>query len=85
MTGSKKRHFTPLNYVSLEVLVPQDYFYRHLERTLDLSCVREIACLALEKWSLLMSIGSACSLVWTLSVSLSASSLNIRLVVEPCF
>jgi transposase len=27
--------------VSLEELVPQDHFYRHLERILDLSCVRE--------------------------------------------
>jgi hypothetical protein len=31
----------PLITVSLEELVPQDHFYRHLERTLDLSCVRE--------------------------------------------
>ena len=40
MMGSKKRHFTPLSHVSLEELVPQDHFYRHLERTLDLSFVR---------------------------------------------
>jgi len=31
----------PLINVSVEQLVPQDHFYRHLERTLDLSFVRE--------------------------------------------
>src|SRR6266567_1268432 len=41
MMGSKQRSFTPLSNVSLEELVPQDHFYRHLERTLDLSFVRE--------------------------------------------
>src|SRR5947199_3528591 len=41
MMGSKQRHFAPLIQVSLEELVPQDHFYRHLERTLDLSFVRE--------------------------------------------
>src|SRR3989440_11088016 len=41
MMGSKERHFAPLIHVSLEQLVPQDHFYRHLERTLDLSFVRE--------------------------------------------
>lgn len=40
MMGSKERHFAPLIQVSLEELVPQDHFYRHLERTLDLSFVR---------------------------------------------
>src|SRR6478672_587572 len=39
--GSKERHFDPLINVSLEELVPQDHFYHHLERTLDLSFVRE--------------------------------------------
>jgi transposase len=39
--GGKQRHFAPLINVSLEELVPQDHFYRHLERTLDLSFVRE--------------------------------------------
>src|SRR5437588_262935 len=39
MMGSKERHFAPLINVSLEELVPQDHFYRHLERTLDLSFV----------------------------------------------
>ncbi len=41
MMGSKQRHFAPLIHVSVEELVPQDHFYRHLERTLDLSFVRE--------------------------------------------
>ena len=41
MMGSKERHFAPLIHVSLEELVPKDHFYRHLERTLDLSFVRE--------------------------------------------
>src|SRR5258708_1814113 len=41
MMGMKERHFAPLINVSLEELVPQDHFYRHLERTLDLSFVRE--------------------------------------------
>src|SRR2546421_3991687 len=39
MMGSKEWHFTPLINMSLEELVPQDHFYRHLERTLDLSFV----------------------------------------------
>jgi transposase len=42
MMGSKQRHFAPLINVSLDELVPQDHFYRHLERTLDLSFVREL-------------------------------------------
>src|SRR6516164_2622473 len=41
MMGSKERHFAPLIHVSVEELVPPDHFYRHLERTLDLSFVRE--------------------------------------------
>jgi hypothetical protein len=41
MMGKKERHFAPLIQVSLEELVPQDHFYRHLERKLDLSFVRE--------------------------------------------
>jgi hypothetical protein len=40
MMGKKERHFAPLIHVSLEELVPSDHFYRHLERTLDLSFVR---------------------------------------------
>src|SRR6266516_3974068 len=41
MMGTKERNFAPIVQVSLEELVPQDHFYRHLERTLDLSFVRE--------------------------------------------
>src|SRR6266516_7934433 len=41
MMGTKERNFAPLINGSLEELVPQDHFYRHLERTLDLSFVRE--------------------------------------------
>src|SRR5690348_9715894 len=42
MMGKKERSFAPLINVSLEALVPADHFYRHLERTLDLSFVREL-------------------------------------------
>jgi transposase len=31
-----------VEHLSLEELVPQDHFYRHLERVLDLSFVREL-------------------------------------------
>src|SRR5260221_3780200 len=41
MMGTKQRNFVPLLHVSLEELVPHDHFYRYLERTLDLSFVRE--------------------------------------------
>src|SRR6266480_4586390 len=41
MMGTKERSFAPLINVSLAELVPSDHFYRHLERTLDLSFVRE--------------------------------------------
>src|SRR6266404_7687829 len=41
MMGTKERRFAPLINVSLEELVPQDHFYRRLERTLDLSFVRK--------------------------------------------
>lgn len=40
MMGKKERQFAPLIHASLEELVPADHFYRHLERTLDLSFVR---------------------------------------------
>jgi hypothetical protein len=39
--GTQQRNFAPLVNVSLEALVPADNFYRHLQRTLDLSFVRE--------------------------------------------
>jgi hypothetical protein len=41
MMGTKVRRFAPLINVSVEELVPQDHFYRHLQHTLDLSFVRE--------------------------------------------
>jgi hypothetical protein len=37
MMGRKERHFAPLINVSVEQLVPHNHFYRHLERTLDMS------------------------------------------------
>ena len=41
MLGMKERSSAPLINVPLEALVPQDHYYRHLERTLDLSFVRK--------------------------------------------
>ena len=42
MMGLKERTFAPLVAVSLEELVPQDHFYRHLQCTLDLSFVHDL-------------------------------------------
>jgi transposase len=42
MMGQKDRSFATLPPVTLEDLVPTDHFYRHLERTLDLSFVRDL-------------------------------------------
>ena len=42
MMGTKARLFTPIAVVSLEDLVPATHFYRHLDRVLDLSFVREL-------------------------------------------
>jgi len=43
MMGIKDRRFDPLpRDISLEELVPEDHFYRRLERTLELSFVREL-------------------------------------------
>ena len=43
MMGTKERIFSPLPHeVSSEDLVPKDNFYRRLEKTLDLSFVREL-------------------------------------------
>ena len=42
MMGRKVRAFSALVNVSLENLVPKDHFYRHVERTLDLSFVRDL-------------------------------------------
>jgi transposase len=38
----KERAFAPIANVSLEDLVPADYFYRQLDRSLDLSFVRDL-------------------------------------------
>jgi transposase len=42
MMGAKARHFTLVPIVSLDELVPADHFYRHLDRVLDLSFVRDV-------------------------------------------
>jgi transposase len=46
MMGIKERTFAPLPSVTLEELVPPNHFYRRLERTLDLSFVRDVVCAA---------------------------------------
>src|ERR671923_2646159 len=43
MLGHKPRDFRPLTAVSLEELVPEDDFYRQVERSLDLSFVHDLA------------------------------------------
>jgi hypothetical protein len=43
MIATKERNFSPLKDLSLEELVPKDNFYHRLERTVDLSFVRELA------------------------------------------
>jgi len=42
MMGNKSRCFEPVDQLTLEDLVPADHFYRHLERTFDLSFVRPL-------------------------------------------
>lgn len=42
MMGVKARIFAPQQSVTLDDLVPQLHFYRHLERSLDLSFVRDL-------------------------------------------
>jgi transposase len=42
MMGIKERQFAPLERITLDQLVPQDHFYRQVERTLDLSFVRAL-------------------------------------------
>jgi transposase len=42
MMGTKARLFTPVPGVTLEDLVPPDHFYRHVDRNLNLSFVREL-------------------------------------------
>ena len=39
MMGLKERAFAPKVSVSLEELVPQEHFYRHVQKVLDLSFV----------------------------------------------
>jgi transposase len=43
MMGTKVRIFMPVEVVSLDELVPANHFYRHLDRTVDLSFVRDLA------------------------------------------
>src|SRR5579859_880640 len=40
--GAKDREYGPLDTVTLESLVPDDHFYRHLEKSLDLTFVRDL-------------------------------------------
>jgi hypothetical protein len=43
MMGIKERNFRPLpDDLSLDILVPKDNVYRHLEERIDLSFVREL-------------------------------------------
>ncbi len=42
MMGIKERACAPLPAVTLDDLVPADHFYRHLERALDLTFVRDL-------------------------------------------
>jgi len=42
MMGRKERVFGLLPALTLEELVPPDSFYRHLERSLDLSFMRDL-------------------------------------------
>jgi hypothetical protein len=42
MMGRKARCFTPVPAVTLEELVPDDHFYRHLERVLDRAFERDL-------------------------------------------
>src|SRR5215469_17026413 len=42
MMGFKERAFAPVVAVSLEELVPQDHFYRHLQKVLDLSFIYDL-------------------------------------------
>ena len=42
MMGTKARIFAPVTNLSLEDLVPKDHCYRHVERSLDLTFVRDL-------------------------------------------
>ena len=43
MLGRKNREFKQHEYISLEDMVPEDNFYRQVERSIDLSFVRDLA------------------------------------------
>lgn len=40
--GCEARDFLPVSAISVEELVPENHFYRRLERELDLSFVRDL-------------------------------------------
>jgi transposase len=42
MMGIKGRVFAPVERITFEDLVPQDHFYRQVERVLDLRFVRDL-------------------------------------------
>lgn len=42
MMGTKVRLFTPVCVLSLDDLVQEDHFYRHLDWVLDLCLVRDL-------------------------------------------
>lgn len=42
MMGMKARLLTPVTALTLDDLVPADHFYRHLDRVLDLTFVRDL-------------------------------------------
>jgi transposase len=42
MMGTKVQVFTPISALSLDALVPNDHFYRHLNQVLDLSFLRDL-------------------------------------------
>jgi len=42
MMRTKARIFMPITAVSLDELVPANHFYRHLDRVVDLSFVRDL-------------------------------------------
>ncbi len=42
MMGIKQQHVAPLERITWEQLVPKDHVYRQVERTLDLSFVRDL-------------------------------------------
>jgi hypothetical protein len=43
MLGHKARECKQHKSISLEDLVPDDNFYRQVERSIDLSCIRDLA------------------------------------------